>query len=65
MITATTNDLESVRHIKESMCIVAQDFDAEMKAASENQTIERKYMLPGDKPLYLKEERLKCPELLF
>jgi len=22
-------------------------------------------MLPGDKPLYLKEERLKCPELLF
>lgn len=22
-------------------------------------------MLPGDKPLYLKEERLRCPELLF
>ena len=22
-------------------------------------------MLPGDKPLYLKEERLRCPEVLF
>ena len=22
-------------------------------------------MLPGDKPLIVKEERLKCPELLF
>jgi len=36
-----------------------------MKAASEQQTIERKYMLPGEKPLYLKEERLRCPEVLF
>jgi len=35
LIGDSTNDLEVVKHIKESMCIVAQDFDAEMKAASE------------------------------
>lgn len=65
MIEDSTNSLEVVKHIKESMCIVAQDFDAEMKAAQEQSTIERKYTLPGDKPLYLKEERLRCPEVLF
>jgi hypothetical protein len=36
-----------------------------MKAATEQQTIERKYTLPGDKQLILKEERLRCPEVLF
>ena len=35
LIAANTNDLESVKNIKETMCIVAQDYDAEMKAASE------------------------------
>ena len=57
--------MEVIRNIKESMCIVAQDYDAEMKAAQEHGSIERKYMLPGDKPLILKEERLRCPEILF
>lgn len=31
----TVFDLDSARFIKESYCTVAQDFDAEMKAASE------------------------------
>jgi len=36
LISGNTNDMESVRNIKETMCIVAQFFDAEMKAATEN-----------------------------
>lgn len=65
LIEDSTNTMEVIRNIKESMCIVAQDYDAEMKAAQEHGSIERKYMLPGDKPLILKEERLRCPEILF
>ena len=57
--------MEQVKIIKETMCVVAQDFDAEMKTAQEQQTMERKYILPGEKPLILKEERIRCPELLF
>ncbi len=65
LIGDSSHEMDVVKHIKESMCFVAQDYDAEMKSASEQMTIERKYMLPGDKPLYLKEERLRCPEVLF
>lgn len=66
LIEDSTNTMEVIRNIKESVCIVAQDYDAEMKSAQEpTSKIERKYMLPGDKPLYLKEERLRCPEILF
>ena len=36
-----------------------------MKGAQEHSEIERVYKLPGDKLLHLKEERLKCPEILF
>ena len=45
--------------------MVAQDFDAELKQATENTGNEKRYNLPGDKPLILKEEQIKCPELLF
>ena len=57
--------METISRIKESMCIVAQDYDAEMKGAQEHNEIDRVYKLPGDKLLTLKEERLKCPEVLF
>jgi len=39
-------DIDVARQVKENNCIVAQDFDAEMKAASEQKTLERKYQLP-------------------
>lgn len=65
LIEDSTNTMEVMRDIKESMCIVAQDYDAEIKAAGDQSHIERKYLLPGDKPLILREERLRCPEVLF
>jgi actin-related protein len=33
LIEDSTNTMEVIRNIKESMCFVAQDYDAEMKAA--------------------------------
>jgi actin len=51
--------------IKEKDCIVAQDFDAELKQATEQGANERIYELPSGKPLLLKEERIRCPEVLF
>lgn len=65
LITDASTDKDQVKNIKEKMCVVAQDFDAELKLAQEQSQIEKRYMLPGDKPLVLKEERIKCPELLF
>lgn len=56
---------EKVKKIKEKMCYMALDFDAELKGAQENSNIEKTYMLPGEKPLKLKEELIRAPELLF
>lgn len=65
LISDTTEDLALVKQIKESMCMVAQDYDAEYKQATEQSTIEKTYSLPGEKLLTMKEERIRCPELLF
>ncbi|CDW85788.1 UNKNOWN [Stylonychia lemnae] len=59
-------DIDVARQIKENNCIVAQDFDAEMKAASEQKTFERRYTLPGStQEITLSTQLLKCPEMLF
>lgn len=65
MITETSADYDQVKLIKEKMCMVAQDYDAELKSAMDHSTIEKIYKLPSDKPLHLKEERIRCTELLF
>ena len=36
-------DMTIAKNIKETMCLVAQDFDAELKQATEHSTIEKKY----------------------
>lgn len=64
-ISDDPSDLAQVKLIKEKMCIVALDFDADLKNATEHSSIEKRYKLPGEKELVLKEERIKCTELLF
>jgi hypothetical protein len=44
--------------------VVALDYDAEIKAANEAGN-KRKITLPGGRTIEIKEERLKCAELLF
>jgi len=57
-------DLEECENIKIEHGIVALDYDAEIKAANEPSN-KRKITLPGGRTLELKEERMKCAELLF
>jgi hypothetical protein len=47
------------------MCFVTQDFDAELKQATEHSKISEKFPLPGGDHIELREERIKCPELMF
>ena len=57
--------LSIAKTIKEQQCLVAQDYDAEYKQSTEHNTNYVKVNLPGEKEIILKEERIKCPELLF
>lgn len=46
--------------------MVALDYDAELKTATDSShTDTRKYKLPTGHHISVKEESLKCPELLF
>merc|ERR1719487_847964 len=64
---ALTNSAEKeiVREMKEKLTYVAEDYDAELKAAEESSEIEQTYELPDGKVVTVGAERFKCPECLF
>lgn len=57
--------LEIVRDVKEKLCYVAQDFDAEMLSADASAEMEQTYEVCDGSTITLGNERFRAPEALF
>lgn len=61
----TSAEKETVRDMKETLCYVAEDYEAELKKASESTEVEKSYTLPDGNVCKFSVQRFKCPEFLF
>jgi len=61
----TSAEKETVRDMKEKMCYVADDYEAECKKAEENSELEVTYTLPDGNVCKFSTQRFKCPEYIF
>jgi len=62
----STAELEIVKDIKEKLCFVAQDYDAEHAAAQGSSELDQAYTLPDRSQITVKGTvRMQVPELVF
>ncbi|CAI2387851.1 unnamed protein product [Moneuplotes crassus] len=61
----TSSEKEEVRKMKEQTCYVAQNFEEDMKKASEGGELEENYVLPDRTICKYSVPRFKCPEMMF
>jgi len=58
-------DLETAREMKQKMCYVAYDIEAEKRLARETTLVDRQYTLPDSRVIRIGAERFMAPEILF